>query len=87
MSVDSLHAKKIFVTGEMGTISIDGDHGISLNRDDYAWAGLLFHEPGGGRPETAGPVLWMAGKEHQAFKASSSGTEIVHFKHDERDGQ
>ena len=87
LSVDTLFAKKILVDGNLGTVSIRGDDGIRLDRHDYATAGLLFHEPGTGSPGKGGPALWICGLEHQAFKASPSGQEIVHFKHDDRDGQ
>ena len=87
LSVNSLHAKQILVKGSEGYVSIDGDHGISLNREDYASAMLWFREPGTGIPGKGGPVLWISGKEPQAFKASPSGQEIVHFKRDEKDGR
>src|SRR6476660_7948745 len=66
--VDRLHAKEILVDGNLGTVSISGDHGISLDRHDYATAGLFFYEPGTGSPGKGGPVLWICGLEHQAFK-------------------
>jgi hypothetical protein len=84
--VDQLHAKQILVDGKLGTVSINGDVGISLNRDDYATAELWFHEPGTGDPGTGGPVLWISGKEAQAFKATPSGQVMVPLKRDDRDG-
>ena len=86
LSVDRLHAKQILVHGSQGSVSINGDVGISLDREDYATAKLWFHEPGTGNPGTGGPVLWLAGKEPQAFKATPAGHEIVHFERSEEDG-
>ena len=85
--VDRLHAKEILVDGSKGTVSINGDHGISLNRDDYATVLLWFREPGTGDPGTGGPVLWIAGEEPQAFKATPAGQEMVPFKRDEKEGR
>jgi hypothetical protein len=85
--VDRLHAKTILVDGSEGTVSMDGDHGITLNRDDYTEALLWFREPGTGYPATGGPVLWISGKESKAFKVTPSGPEVVHFKQDEKDGR
>ncbi len=84
LSIDTLHAKNILVSGKLGSVSINGSHGISLYRDDYAAAHLWFHEPGTGDPGTGGPVLWIAGLEHQTFKASPSGQEVVVFPRDDK---
>jgi hypothetical protein len=86
LNVDTVRAKSVIVDGDLGTVSIDGDVGISLNRNDYATALLWFHEPGTGSPGKGGPVLYMQGDEPKAFKATPAGQEIVHFKRDERDG-
>jgi hypothetical protein len=85
-SFDTVHAKQIIVDGKLGFVSLDGDHGISLSRYDYAMASLSFHEPGTGDPGTGGPTLWIVGKEPQAFKASPAGYEMAPIEQDESDG-
>jgi hypothetical protein len=53
--VDKIHASRIIVSGNTGTVNIDGHTGISLNRDDDAAALLWFYEPGTGDPGTGDP--------------------------------
>jgi hypothetical protein len=84
LSVGSIQADSIRVPGDMGEVTISR-YGISLNRHDYAYIRLGFDEPGTGGK--GGPSLLIAGTEHEAFKATPSGQEIVHFKHDDRDGR
>jgi hypothetical protein len=83
LSVGMLQADSIRVPGEMGEVVISR-YGISLERHDYANIRLGYDEPGTGGK--GGPSIWITGTEHQAFKATPSGQEVVHFKHDERDG-
>jgi hypothetical protein len=86
LHAEKLYAKQIIVEGEAGYVAIDGDHGISLNRNDYASAMLWFREPGTGNPGTGGPVLWI-NADHQAFKATSSGQEVLTFPDEGDDAQ
>jgi hypothetical protein len=85
LNADHIHANTLSVDGELGSVYISGDAGISLNREDYAQALLWFHEPGTGKPGTGGPVLWISGKEAQAFKASPAGQEMVPLNRDKKD--
>ncbi len=85
--VDRLQARSIVVTGELGTVEIAGDSGISLNRNDYAAALLWFHAPGTGSPGTGGPALWLTAPDsNQAFQATPSSQATVPLKMDDVHG-
>ncbi len=48
--VTEIHATDLFVSGDSGTVRINGSTGISMNRKDYAGALLWFYEPGAKHP-------------------------------------
>ena len=80
--VNRLHAKRIYVDGDTGVVSINGDNGINLERDDYAKALLWFHEPPNlGSSQQGGPFLFLANDTGPATDITPLGQET--FTYDE----